>query len=49
MIVLFVVEAVRRKPLPPRAITVFQTVGVLIISGLMIFAVFGDILYLFRR
>jgi regulator of sigma E protease len=49
MIVLFIVEAVRRKPLHPRAISVFQTVGVVIISGLMIFAVFGDILYLFRR
>ncbi|MDR2370323.1 MAG: site-2 protease family protein, partial [Treponema sp.] len=49
MIVLFAAEAVRRRPLPPRAIAVFQTVGVLIISGLMIFAVFGDILYLFRR
>ncbi|MDR0600989.1 MAG: site-2 protease family protein [Treponema sp.] len=49
MIVLFIVEAVRHRPLHPRAISVFQTVGVLIISGLMLFAVFGDILYLFRR
>ncbi|MDR1287402.1 MAG: site-2 protease family protein [Treponema sp.] len=49
MIVLFIVEAIRRRPLHPRAVSVFQTVGVLIISGLMIFAVFGDILFLFRR
>ncbi|MDR0622946.1 MAG: RIP metalloprotease RseP [Treponema sp.] len=49
MIVLFIVEAVKRKPLNPRAISVFQTVGAVLIFGLMIFAVFGDILYLARR
>jgi regulator of sigma E protease len=49
MIILFAVEGFRRKPLPPRAIYVFQTVGVVIIFGLMIFAIFGDILFLARR
>jgi regulator of sigma E protease len=49
MIILFIVEMLRRKPLHPRAINVFQTVGVALIFGLMIFAVFGDILYLSRR
>ncbi|MDR3191972.1 MAG: site-2 protease family protein [Treponema sp.] len=49
MILLFVVEAVQRKPLHPRAVSAFQTVGVVLIFGLMIFAVFGDILYLVRR
>jgi regulator of sigma E protease len=49
MIALFLVEALIRKPLHPRAIHVFQTVGVVLIFGLMIFAVFGDILYLARR
>jgi regulator of sigma E protease len=49
MIVLFVVELIRRRPLNPRAIGVFQTMGAVIIFGLMIFAVFGDILYLVRR
>jgi regulator of sigma E protease len=49
MIVLFIVEAVKRKPLNPRAISAFQTVGAVLIFGLMIFAVFGDILYLARR
>jgi regulator of sigma E protease len=49
MIVLAVVEWIRRKPLHPRAIKVFQTVGVALISGLMIFALFGDIMYLTRR
>jgi regulator of sigma E protease len=49
MIVLFIVEAVKRKPLHPRAISAFQTAGAVLIFGLMIFAVFGDILYLVRR
>jgi regulator of sigma E protease len=49
MIVLFLVEAIRRKPLHPRAISAFQTVGAVLIFSLMLFAVFGDILYLARR
>jgi regulator of sigma E protease len=49
MILLCVVELIRRKPLHPRAVSAFQTVGVVLIFGLMIFAVFGDILYLVRH
>jgi regulator of sigma E protease len=49
MIILNVVETIHRKPLHPRIINVFQTVGVVIIFGLMVFAVFGDILFLARR
>jgi regulator of sigma E protease len=49
MIVLFVIEMIRRKPINPRAATVFQTLGAALIFGLMILAVFGDILYLARR
>jgi len=49
MILLFVVEGIRRKPLPPRAVMIFQTVGVVLIISLMVFAVFGDILFLARR
>jgi regulator of sigma E protease len=49
MIVLFLVEAIKRKPLSPRTVYAFQTVGVVLIFGLMIFAVFGDILFLVRR
>lgn len=49
MIILFLAEGIRRKPLNPRFISAFQTVGVVIIAGLMIFAVFGDILYLSKR
>ncbi|MDR1986603.1 MAG: site-2 protease family protein [Treponema sp.] len=49
MILLFIIEGIKRKPLPPRAIYVFQTIGVVLIVGLMAFAVFGDILYLVHR
>jgi regulator of sigma E protease len=49
MIVLALVEWVRRKPIHPKAIRVFQTVGVALISGLMIFALFGDIMFLTRQ
>ena len=49
LIILFLIESIRRKPPHPRFISVFQTVGVVLIAGLMIFAVFGDILYLVKR
>jgi regulator of sigma E protease len=49
MIVLAVVEWIRRKPIHPKAIRVFQSVGVALISGLIIFALFGDIMFLARR
>jgi regulator of sigma E protease len=49
MVVLFFIEGIKRKPLHPRFIHVFQTAGVVLIFGLMIFAVFGDILYLVRH
>jgi regulator of sigma E protease len=49
MILLFIIEAIKGRPLNPRAIYAFQTVGVVLIFGLMIFAVFGDILYLTGR
>ena len=43
MIILYLVEAVRKKPPHPRFISVFQTVGMVLIFGLMAFALFGDI------
>jgi regulator of sigma E protease len=49
MILLFIIELIKRKPLHPRYISAFQTVGVVLIFGLMCFAVFGDILFLARR
>jgi regulator of sigma E protease len=49
MILLFIIEGIKRKPLNPRTISVFQTIGVVLIVGLMAFAVFGDILYLVHR
>ncbi|GHV79682.1 zinc metalloprotease [Spirochaetia bacterium] len=49
MILLFIIEIIKRRPLHPRYISAFQTVGVVLIFGLMLFAVFGDILFLARR
>jgi regulator of sigma E protease len=49
MILLFIIELIKRRPLHPRYISAFQTVGVVLIFGLMLFAVFGDILFLARR
>ncbi|MDR1901747.1 MAG: RIP metalloprotease RseP [Treponema sp.] len=49
MILLFIVEAIKRRPLHPRFVFIFQSIGVVLIFGIMIFAVFGDILYLTGR
>jgi regulator of sigma E protease len=46
LILLFLVEIIRRRPVPPRAVAVFQTLGIVLIGGLMLFALFGDILFL---
>ena len=48
MIVLYLIEGIRRKPTNPRAIYIYQSIGVVIIFGLMIFALYGDILYFLR-
>ena len=49
MIIIYAIEAVRGKPIHPRVVNVFQTVGIILIFSLMIFAVFGDILFIARR
>jgi regulator of sigma E protease len=49
MIILFLVELIRRKPAHPKIISVFQTCGMVIIFGLMIFALFGDIMFFVRN
>jgi regulator of sigma E protease len=49
MIVLFLIEMVRRRPLNPRFIAAYQTTGMALIGALMLFAVFGDILFLVKR
>ncbi|GMO32754.1 MAG: RIP metalloprotease RseP [Termitinemataceae bacterium] len=49
LIVIFFVELLRRRPMNPRFIAAFQTVGIVLIAGLMIVAVFGDILFLFKQ
>jgi len=49
MIILFLVEMIRRKPAHPRVISVFNACGMAIIFSLMAFALFGDIMYFIRR
>jgi len=49
MIVLFLYELIRRRPVNPRAAYVFQTLGIVLVFGLMVFAVFGDILFLVKK
>jgi regulator of sigma E protease len=49
MIILFFVEFIRRKLAHPKVITVFQNCGMVIIFGLMVFALFGDILFFIRH
>ena len=48
MIILFLIEFIRRKPAHPKAIAVFQNCGMVIIFGLLVLAVFGDILFFVR-
>ena len=49
MILLYLIEMIKRRPIHPRAISVLQTAGMVIIFGLMIFAVFNDILFFANR
>jgi regulator of sigma E protease len=49
MSILFLVEFFCKKPAHPRFVSIFQTVGIVLIAGLMLFGVFGDILYLASR
>jgi len=49
MILLFFIEGIRRKPLNPKFVSAFQAFGVIIIAGLMLFAVFGDVMFLSRQ
>ena len=49
MIILFLIEWIRRKPAHPKAISVFQGCGMVIIFGLLVLAVFGDILFFVRQ
>jgi regulator of sigma E protease len=46
LILLFLVEMIRRRPAPPRMVAVFQTFGIVLIGGLMLLALFGDIRFL---
>ena len=49
MIILYFVELIRKKPAHPKVISIFQGAGMAIICILMVFALFGDILYFIRK
>ncbi|MCL2441966.1 MAG: site-2 protease family protein [Treponema sp.] len=49
MIILFLVEIIRRKPAHPKAVAIYQTCGMVIIFGLMLLAIFGDVMFFIRR
>ena len=49
MIVLFLIEMIRRKPVKPKTFYRYQMVGVFIIFALILFAVFGDVSFLIRQ
>ena len=48
MIILFLVEMIRRKPIPPKAVSIFNACGMVMILGLMALALFGDIMFFVR-
>ncbi|MCL2276377.1 MAG: site-2 protease family protein [Treponema sp.] len=48
MMILFTAEMIRRKPIPARIISVFNACGMVMILGLMLFALFGDIMFFVR-
>lgn len=49
LIILFFIELITRKPLHPKAVYWFQMLGALFIFSLLIFSVFGDIMFLFGK
>ncbi|MDR3019653.1 MAG: site-2 protease family protein [Treponema sp.] len=49
MIILFLIELIRGKPAPPKALSILHGFGMLVIFGLIIFALFGDVMYFIRR
>ncbi|MFA6508806.1 MAG: RIP metalloprotease RseP [Treponemataceae bacterium] len=49
LILLFLIELIRGKALKPKTVYVFQLVGTAIVFGLLLFSLFGDILFLIGR
>jgi regulator of sigma E protease len=45
MIILYLVEMIKRGPIHPKVVSVFQAAGMVIIFGLMVFAAFSDFLF----
>jgi regulator of sigma E protease len=49
LIVLFVIEGLRGKPLKPKSVYRYQTIGITIIFGLLIFTTMNDVFFLIKR
>lgn len=49
LILLFIVELLRGKPLRPKTVYIFQLAGTAIVFGLLLFSLFGDILFLIGK
>lgn len=49
LIILFFLELITRKPLNPKVVYWFQMLGALFIFSLLIFSLFGDIMFLFGK
>ncbi|WP_461246993.1 site-2 protease family protein [Treponema sp. R6D11] len=49
MIILFLIELIRKKPAHPKAISILQTCGTVIIFSLMVLALFGDVLFFIKH
>jgi len=49
LIVLFLIEIARRKAPSPKALQAFQIAGFVLIVGLMVFSIAGDIMFFARR
>jgi regulator of sigma E protease len=49
LVILFLVEMLTRKPLHPKVVHIFQTAGVVVIAGLMLFAIAGDVMFFAGR
>ncbi|MDR0382430.1 MAG: RIP metalloprotease RseP [Spirochaetaceae bacterium] len=48
LILLSLIEIARRRPLHPRFISAYQTAGIALIGAIMLFALFGDILFFMK-
>ncbi|MFQ3547212.1 MAG: PDZ domain-containing protein, partial [Termitinemataceae bacterium] len=49
LIILFLIELIARRPLHPKAVYWFQMIGAALILSLLLFSIFGDLIFLFGK